>query len=95
MPMLQRQPKLGGFRNPTRKEFEVVNIGDLDAHLEAGTYDVAALRAAKILRTSRPAKLLGDGALTKKFSLIVNAASRSARTAVEKAGGSVAIVHSA
>ncbi|MBU2213939.1 50S ribosomal protein L15 [Patescibacteria group bacterium] len=90
-PLLTRQPKFGGFRNPNRVEFEVVNLADLEM-LSAGSYDIAALREAKILRTKRPVKILGRGEVTKKLELTVNAASKTAKEAIEKAGGSISFV---
>jgi len=90
-PLLMRQPKLGGFRNPNRVEYEVVNLADLE-RLSAGSYDIAALREAKLLRTKRPVKVLGRGEVTKKLELKVNAASKTAKEVIEKAGGSVSIV---
>ncbi|MCF7844263.1 MAG: 50S ribosomal protein L15 [Kiritimatiellales bacterium] len=90
-PLLMRQPKLGGFKNPNRVECEVVNLSDLET-LTAGKYDVTALREAKLLRTKRPVKILGRGEVTKKLELTVDAASKTAKEAIEKAGGSVEIV---
>ncbi len=90
-PLIRRQPKLGGFTNPSRVHYEVLNVDALEK-LPAGTYDVSALRAAKVLKTSRPVKLLGRGAVTKKYAVTVNAASKSAKTLLEKAGGSLTIV---
>ncbi|MDD5623157.1 MAG: 50S ribosomal protein L15 [Candidatus Peribacteraceae bacterium] len=89
VPLIRRQPKLGGFRNPSRREYEVVNIGVLEARLSPGAYDVVALRGAGLLTTRKPVKLLGQGSVTKKFELSVHATSKSARAAIEKAGGSV------
>jgi len=91
-PLLRQQPKLSGFKNPNRKEFEVVNLDVLEEKLSAGSYDVAALRGAKLVRTKKPVKLLGRGKLKKKFSLSIHAASKSAKEAIEKAGGSISIV---
>lgn len=90
-PLIRRQPKLGGFTNPSRVNYEVLNV-DMLEKLPAGSYDAAALRSAKLLKTSLPVKLLGRGQLTKKFSLTVHAASKSAKALVEKAGGSLTIV---
>lgn len=90
-PLLVRQPKMGGFKNPNRREFEVVNLSTLEEKLEAGTYDSAALRAQRIIRTRKPVKVLGKGSLTKKFVLKVEATSASALAAIEKAGGSIEI----
>ena len=61
-----RQPKLGGFKNPNKVEFEVVNLADLE-ELKAGKYDAVALREAKLLRTKKPVKILGKGEVTKKY----------------------------
>ncbi len=88
-PLLRRQPKLGGFRNPSRRPYEVLNLATLEAALEPGAYDVNALRERGLIRTGRPVKLLAKGALSKKISLSVHAASKSARAAVEAAGGTV------
>ena len=90
-PLLSRQPKFGGFKNPNRVEFEVVNLADLE-RLSAGSYDIAALREAKILRTKRPVKVLGRGEITKKLMLSVHAASKTAKEAIEKAGGIVTLI---
>ena len=91
-PLIRRQPKRGGFRNVNREEFEVLNLVSLEEKLEAGTYDVDALRAAKLVRSKLPVKILGRGAVTKKFDVSVHAVSRTAREAIEKANGSVTIV---
>jgi large subunit ribosomal protein L15 len=89
-PLFRRQPKLGGFRNPRRVPYEVLTLSTLE-RLEAGAYDIAALKQARIVQSNRPVKLLARGAVSKKFTLTVNAASPGARAAVEKAGGSVTI----
>jgi len=91
-PLVRRQPKLGGFNNPNRIEYEVVNVGVLENQLDAGTYDVADLRKARLARGKRPIKLLSQGDVKKKFNLSVHAASSSAKSAIEKAGGSVTIL---
>lgn len=91
-PLLMRQPKLGGFKNPNRTEYEVVNVSNLEATLDAGKYDVAALKAAKLVRTGKRVKLLARGEVKKKFDLTVHAASKAAKEAVEKAGGKVTVL---
>jgi large subunit ribosomal protein L15 len=92
-PLIRRQPKLGGFTHPRRVNMEPLNLDVLEKRVEAGSYDVAALKALRIVSGRSPVKLLGRGAITKKLTLTVNAASKSAKAAVEKAGGSVTIVH--
>ncbi len=90
-PLLRRQPKLGGFFRPMRREMEPLNLDTLEARVPAGTYDVAALVKLRIVSGRRPIKLLGRGKVTKKFSLTLDAASKTAKEAVVKAGGSVTI----
>jgi large subunit ribosomal protein L15 len=90
-PLIRRQPKLGGFTNPNRVAYEVLNIDVLET-LPAGTYDAQALRVAKVLKTNRPVKLLGRGKITKKFALSLQATSKSAKALLEKAGGSLTII---
>lgn len=92
VPLVQRQPKLGGFNNPNRIEYEILNLADLEENLEAGTYDAEALRAKNMLSTKRPVKILGNGVVTKKFELTVHGASKSAKEAIAKAGGSLKVV---
>lgn len=91
-PLIRRQPKRGGFRNPNRQEYEVLNLDTLEARLDTGNYDTDALREARLVGGRLPVKILGRGKLTKKLGLTVHAASKTARDAVEKAGGSVTIV---
>ncbi|TSC60776.1 MAG: 50S ribosomal protein L15 [Candidatus Peregrinibacteria bacterium Greene0416_62] len=89
-PLVRRQPKLGGFIHPRRVENEVVSLEKMDKLLEAGSYDVTALRRRGLVRSGRPVKILGN-TVTKKFALTVHGASKAAKAAVEKAGGSVTI----
>lgn len=89
--LLARQPKLGGFKRPMKVVYEPLNLSALE-RLEAGSYDADTLRAKRVLSTKKPIKLLGRGAVTKAYQLTVHAASKSAKEAVAKAGGSVTIV---
>lgn len=91
MSLLRRQPKMGGFLQPRRVAYEIVNIGGLDV-LPAGSYDADGLHEHRMVRKGRPVKILGKGTLTKKFELTVHAISKSAKEAVEKAGGIITIV---
>jgi large subunit ribosomal protein L15 len=91
-PLIRRQPKLGGFRNPNREEYEVLNLDSLEERLESGSYDIEGLKEARLVDGKLPVKLLGRGKLTKKFTLSVHAVSKSAKEAVSSAGGSVKIV---
>ena len=82
-PLLRRQPKLSGFKNVNRIEYEVINLSTLEEKLSAGAYDIPALKLAKIVRTNKPVKLLSKGSVTKKFTLTVHKASRKAKEAIE------------
>lgn len=90
-PLIRRQPKFGGFRNPNREEYEVINLDTLEEKLAAGSYDFDALKEAGLIAGKLPVKILGNGKVAKKFKLTVDAASKSAKEAIEKAGGSVTI----
>lgn len=98
MPLHRRLPKRG-FNKPNRRVYNEVNLGRVQEAIDAGkldtaaTIDVAALVQAGVLR--RPldgVRLLGVGELKAKASFAVAGASKSAREAVEKAGGSVDIL---
>ncbi len=88
-PLIRRQPKLGGFKNPNRIDYEVVNLSSLEEVLSAGKYDVEALKEAKLIKSGKRVKLLARGEVKKKFELTVHSASKAAVAAVEKAGGKV------
>jgi len=97
MPIYRRLPKRG-FTNPFRKEFAVVNVGDLqkaldDGKLDAkGALDEAALKAAGLGgKTKLGIRLLANGEINTKVTLQVSGASKAAIAAVEKAGGSVSV----
>ena len=86
MPLQRRIPKRG-FKNPGRVEFQVVNVERLAAAPAGTVIDRAWLRAQKLVRRGGPIKLLGGGTLPKSLTIHVDAASATARQAVEAAGG--------
>jgi large subunit ribosomal protein L15 len=98
MPLHRRLPKRG-FNKRDRKVFNEINLGRLQAAVDANVIDAAkpvdlgALVAAGLVR--RPLdglRLLGDGELKAKLSVTVNHASAKAKAAVEQAGGSVTLI---
>ena len=91
-PLLRRQPKLGGFKSVRGVDYEPLNLGTLEAKLPAGVYTVEDLRKHALLRTRKPVKLLARGDIKKKFELSVHAASKAAKDAVAKAGGTLKII---
>jgi len=95
VPLIRRQPKLGGFKPPRRLVYEVVNVEVLEKRLSAGKYTIADLAQKRIARSGKLIKILANGAVTKKFELQAHAASKSAKEAIKKAGGAITIVKSA
>jgi large subunit ribosomal protein L15 len=90
MPLHMRVPKLKGFRNPFRTEYQVVNLDRLAALFpDGGQVGVADLVAAGAVRDGYPVKLLGTGDVTAAYQVTVDAASASAEEKVAAAGGSV------
>jgi large subunit ribosomal protein L15 len=92
LPLTRRLP-IKGFKNPTRKVYEVINLSDLERSGLEGTVTIAVLRAAGVVtRSNEPVKLLGKGEVTKALDLKINAVSAKAREKVEAAGGSIELV---
>ncbi|MBD7918322.1 50S ribosomal protein L15 [Cellulomonas sp. Sa3CUA2] len=91
MPLHMRLPKLRGFKNPFRVEYQVVNLDKLSAlYPDGGDVTVADLVAKGAVRKGHRVKVLGDGELTVKVSVDVDKCSASAKDKIEAAGGSVA-----
>ena len=91
MPLHMRLPKLRGFRNPFRVEYQVVNLDALsDLYPNGGTVTVDDLVAKGAVRKGKLVKVLGTGELTVKLSVDVDAYSTSAKDKILAAGGSVA-----
>ena len=91
LPLTQRIPKLRGFANPFRVEYNVVNLEVLEA-LETTEINVESLKEAGIVHHKGLVKVLGGGELSRAVSVSAHAFSRSARQAIEAAGGSVTVV---
>lgn len=90
LPLYMRLPKLRGFKNPFKQEFQVVNISALNELFpEGGEITVADLVAKGAVRSGRPVKVLGDGETTVAFTIKGVKASASAKSKIEAAGGSV------
>jgi large subunit ribosomal protein L15 len=97
MPLHRRLPKRG-FKNLFRKHFQIVNLGRIQAAIDAGRLDAGAdvtgavLQAAGLVRhADQPIRLLGKGELKAKLTIDVAGASASAVAAVEQAGGKVVL----
>lgn len=89
MPLHMRTPKLRGFKNPFRVEYQVVNLSKLaELFPEGGDVTIANLVAKGAVRKNEPVKVLGQGELTVKVDVKVNAFSKSALEKIAAAGGS-------
>ncbi|WP_226345757.1 50S ribosomal protein L15 [Agilicoccus flavus] len=90
MPLHMRLPKLRGFTNPFRTEYQVVNLDRLSAlYPDGGTVGVDDLVAKGAVRAGHLVKVLGDGELTAKVDVTAHKFSASAKSKIEAAGGSV------
>ena len=89
LPWFQRYPKRGFSNADFRKNYHVVNLKVLEERFDDGTtIDVALLAANRVVRdTNLPLKVLGEGDLTKKFTINAAKFSASARKKIEEAGG--------
>jgi len=89
MPLHRRVPKRGFSNFLFKKQFQVVNISDLEL-LNIDTIDSNVLKDNGLVKYSmRPIKILGNGKLTKKLNVIASAFSASAKEKIEKSGGSI------
>jgi len=93
LPLTQRVPKLRGFANPFRVEYNVVNLDILEA-LEDTEITPESLRAAGIVHHKGMVKVLGGGEIHRKLAVSAHAFSASARRDIEAAGGTVTVVPS-
>ncbi|MGA9714492.1 MAG: 50S ribosomal protein L15 [Aeromicrobium sp.] len=89
-PLHMRLPKLKGFKNPFRVEYQVVNLDRIELLFpQGGDIDVDALVAHGAVRKGHPVKVLGQGEISVKVQVSADKFSSSARTKIEAAGGSV------
>src|SRR5215468_478790 len=87
MPLHRRLPKRG-FTNIFKKEYATVNVAELDRFDDGATVDEAALREARLVKGRNDGiKILGDGKLSKKLTVVATKFSASARKQIEAAGG--------
>ncbi len=87
MPIHMRLPKLKGFKNPFKVEFQVVNLDRItELFPEGGDVTVDELVARGAVRKNQPVKVLGQGEIDVKVAVTVNAFSASAKEKIEAAG---------
>jgi len=93
MPMHMRLPKLRGFKNPFRTEYQVVNLDRIAALFpEGGDVVVEQLVAKGAVRDGGLVKVLGDGEITVKVAVSAHKFSASAKDKIEAAGGSITVL---
>ena len=89
-PIHMRLPKLKGFKNPFKEEFQVVNVGRIaELFPDGGDVNIAALVAAGAVRKNQPVKVLGTGDIAVTVNVTAQKFSGSAKDKIEAAGGSV------
>jgi large subunit ribosomal protein L15 len=107
-PLHMRIPKLRGFKNRLKVDYEIVNVGDIAARLEAGAFAAAGsapkkgeqmtinadiLRAVGLVRDVRkPLKVLGGGELSSALFVVADAFTKSATEKIQAAGGAVNVL---
>ena len=90
LPLYMRLPKLRGFKNSFKKEYQVVNVAALaELFPQGGEITVADLVAKGAVRNGFPVKVLGDGEVSAAYTLKGVKASASAKSKIEAAGGSI------
>jgi large subunit ribosomal protein L15 len=88
MPLIRRVPKLKGFKNPFRVEYQVVNLGRLaELYPEGGEVTPDDLAAKGAVRSGRPVKILGTGDISVTVQVKAHAFSSSAKEKITGAGG--------
>jgi large subunit ribosomal protein L15 len=91
LPFAQRIPKLKGFKNPFRVEYNAVNLDTLEA-FEGSVVSPETLRERGLVHKHGLVKILGRGELTRRLDVRAHAFSSSARAAIEAAGGTVTVL---
>ncbi|MGD9959100.1 50S ribosomal protein L15 [Nocardioides sp.] len=93
MPIHMRLPKLKGFKNPFKVEFQVVNLDRINELFpEGGTVAIEDLVAKGAVRKGQPVKVLGQGDITVAVQVSADAFSGSAKEKIESAGGTVTVL---
>ena len=92
-PLHMRFPKLRGFKNPFKTEYQVVNVAAISRLFpEGGTVSVADLVEKGAVRKGQPVKVLGQGEISVKVEVSADAFSDSARDKIVAAGGTVTVL---
>ena len=93
MPIHMRLPKLKGFKNPFKVEFQVVNLDKLNELFpQGGAVSVEDLVTKGAVRKGQPVKVLGQGDISVAVQVTADAFSGSAKEKIEAAGGTTTVV---
>ena len=91
MPLHRRVPKRGFSNYPFKKEFQIVNLSDLEK-IDSTSINPLVMKDSGLVKYSlRPIKILGDGDLSKKIDVIASAFSSTAIKKIEKMGGTAVV----
>lgn len=91
-PIYRRSPKRG-FTNYTEKEYATINVGDLETLRAGSKVTLASLKEKGLLKTKYTTlKVLGNGKLTKKLTVVANKFTKSAEKAIVDAGGKIEVI---
>lgn len=92
MPLQRRLPKRG-FKNPSRKEWSVVNLRDLSAFPDGAVVDVEGMKTSGLVKkVGFGVKILGEGEISRSLTVRAQAFSLSARKKIEAAGGKAEVI---
>jgi large subunit ribosomal protein L15 len=92
MPLQRRLPKRG-FKNPSRKEWSVVNLRDLSAFPDGAVVDVEGMKTSGLVKkVGFGVKILGEGEISRPLTVRAQAFSLSARKKIEAAGGKAEVI---
>ena len=95
MPLAQRLPKLGGFKNRFKVVYAVVNLTKLNRFEDGAVVGLHDFYEAGLAKPGDVVKVLGTGRLRRRLQITASAASESARAAIVAAGGSLALLEGA
>jgi len=92
MPLYRRLARRGFSNHPFKKEWQIVNLGEIEKRYNEGeTVDLASLKKKGIVRGEEPVKILANGPFSKKLSFKIAAVSASAKEKIEKAGSDITV----
>lgn len=92
-PFHRRLPKRGFTNGMFKKEFAIVNVGDLEQFDGGATVDASSLKTTRlVVGTFDGIRILGDGEITKKLTVVANHFTATAKAKIEAAGGTCTLI---